>query len=107
MVVQRFQVYLVRLDPTVGSELEKTRPGVVISPDEMNLHLRTVIIAPLTTKGHRYPTRVACTFQNKQGFVVLDQLRTVDKSRLVQYLGELAAPTQREVLDVLADLFAP
>ena len=82
MVINRFDVYLVIVDPTIGSEIQKTRPCVVISPDEMNCHIATVIVAPMTTKGRSYPTRVACTFQGKEGQVVLDQIRTVDKSRL-------------------------
>ncbi|HOG94565.1 MAG TPA: type II toxin-antitoxin system PemK/MazF family toxin, partial [Opitutaceae bacterium] len=86
MVVQRFDVWLVTLDPTVGSEIRKTRPALVVSPDEMNAHISTVIIAPMTTKGRNYPTRVPCTFQGKTGEIVLDQLRTVDKTRLVKRL---------------------
>lgn len=105
--VQRFEVYLVTLDPTVGSEIQKTRPCVVISPDEMNRSVRTVIVAPMTTRGRRYPTRVGCSFQGKEGQVVLDQIRTVDKERLVKRLGRLDAPTQTAVLLVLGELFAP
>ena len=82
MVVRRFDVWLVNLDPTIGSEIRKTRPALVVSPDEMNAHIATVIIAPMTTKGRDYPTRVPCTFQGKSGQVVLDQLRTVDRQRL-------------------------
>ena len=81
VVVRRFEVYLVNLDPTVGSEIRKTRPCVVISPDEMNLHIRTVIVAPMTTQGQASPTRVPCRFQGKSGQIVLDQIRTVDRSR--------------------------
>ena len=106
MVVNRFDVYLVNLDPTIGSEIKKTRPCVIISPDEMNRWIRTVIVAPMTTKGQSYPTRVFCEFQGKDGQVVLDQIRTVDKSRLVRKLGQLKKPTQREVLTVLAEMFA-
>jgi mRNA interferase MazF len=107
MVVKRFDVYLVNLDPTVGSEMKKTRPSLVISPDEMNRHISTVIVAPMTTKGRSYPTRVACRFQNKQGQIVLDQIRTVDKSRLVRRAGKINVPTQTEVLSVLGEMFAP
>jgi mRNA interferase MazF len=107
MVVKRFDVYLVNLDPTVGSEIKKTRPSLVISPDEMNRHISTVIVAPMTTKGRSYPTRVACRFQNKQGQIVLDQIRTVDKSRLVRRAGKINVPTQTEVLSVLGEMFAP
>jgi mRNA interferase MazF len=106
MVIERFDVYLVILDPTVGSEIEKTRPCVIISPDEMNRHIATVIVAPMTTKGRSYPTRVACTIQGKEGQVVLDQIRTVDKSRLARKLGRLEVKSQREVLSVLAEMFS-
>ena len=106
MVAQRFEVYLVNLDPTVGSELKKTRPCLVVSPDEMNRHINTVIVAPMTTKGRPYPTRVACRFQGKEGQVVLDQLRTVDKIRLVKLLGRIRRATQKTVLEVLAEMFA-
>jgi mRNA interferase MazF len=106
MVVQRFDVYLVNLDPTVGSEIKKTCPCLVISPDEMNRWIRTVIVAPMTTKGRPYPTRVLCEFQGKEGQVVLDQIRTVDKSRLVRKLGQISESTQNEVLATLAEIFA-
>ena len=96
---------LVTLDPSVGSEIRKTRPALVVSPDEMNAHIATVIIAPMTTKGRSYPTRVPCTFQGKSGKVVLDQLRTVDKARLVKRLGRLDAATSDAVLATLAELF--
>lgn len=105
-MVKRFEVYLVSLDPTVGSEIQKTRPCAVVSPDEMNRHIQTVIVAPMTTKGRKYPTRVECEFKGKQGQVVLDQIRTVDKTRLVKKLGELSEDTQEEVLRVLAEMFA-
>jgi mRNA interferase MazF len=107
MVVKRFEVYLINLDPTVGSEIQKTRPCLVISPDEMNRFIRTVIVAPMTTKGTSYPTRVSCKFQGKQGQVVLDQIRTVDKTRLVRRLGKVNKQTQSEVLSVLNEMFAP
>ncbi len=106
MVVKRFEVYLVNLDPTAGSEIKKTRPCLVVSPDEMNRHINTIIIAPMTTKGHLYPTRVPCRFQGKDGQVVLDQLRTVDKARLVKPLGRISPATQKAVLEVLAEMFA-
>jgi mRNA interferase MazF len=106
MVVKRFEVYLVNLDPTVGSEIQKTRPCLVISPDEMNDHIMTVIVAPMTTKGRDYPSRVNCQFQEKDGQVVLDQIRTVDKLRLVKKLGKIDVSTQRDVLAVLAEIFA-
>ena len=106
VVVQRFEVWLVALDPTIGSEIKKTRPALVVSPDEMNAHIATVIIAPMTTRGRDYPTRVPCVFQEKSGQVVLDQLRTVDRTRLVKRLGQLDSATSDEVLDTLAELFA-
>lgn len=106
MVVKRFDVFLVNLDPVVGSEIQKTRPCVIISPDQMNRHIATVIIAPMTTKGQAYPTRVVCQFQGKQGQIVLDQIRTVDKTRLIQKLGEIDLDEQKAVLDTLAEMFA-
>ncbi len=106
MVVKRFDVYLVNLDPTVGTEIKKTRPCVVISPDEMNRHIGTVIVAPMTSKGRHYPSRVSCKFEGKDGHVILDQIRTVDKIRLVKKLGKLNKQTQKMVLEVLAEIFA-
>jgi mRNA interferase MazF len=105
LVVHRFEVYLVSLDPTVGSEIKKTRPCLVLSPDEMNRHIATAIVAPMTTAGRPYPSRVPCRFQGKSGQVVLDQIRTVDKARLVKRLGTISPATQKAVLAVLADLF--
>ena len=107
MVVARFDVYLVNLDPTVGSEIRKARPCLVISPDEMNRFIATVIVAPMTTRGRDYPTRVGCTFKGKPGQVVLDQIRTIDKVRLIKKLGRIDKQTQAEVFSVLAELFAP
>ena len=107
MVVKRFDVYLINLDPTIGSEIKKTRPCLVISPDEMNRYINTVIVAPMTTKGRGYPTRVACKFQSKQGEIVLDQIRTVDKARLVKKVGKIDTQTQTKVLTVLGEMFAP
>ena len=106
MVINRFDVYIVVLDPTVGGEIQKARPCLIISPDEMNRHIAIVIVAPMTTKGQSYPTRVACTFQGKEGQVVLDQIRTVDKSRLARNLGQIGDDTQREVLSVLNEMFS-
>lgn len=107
MAISRFEVYLVNLDPTVGSEIRKTRPCLIVSPDEINHNIRTVIVAPLTTRGNAYPTRVACRFKGKNGLVVLDQIRTVDQSRLVKKLGKIDARTAAAVLDVLQEMFAP
>lgn len=106
MVVNRFEVYLVNLDPTIGTEIRKIRPCVVVSPDEMNRHIATVIVAPMTTKGHQYPTRVSCKFEGKEGQIVLDQVRTVDKARLVRKLGRIIKSNQDAVLAVLAEMFA-
>ncbi len=106
MVAKRFDVYLVSLDPTVGSEIKKTRPCLIISPDEMNQHIATVIVAPMTTQGQPYPTRVTCRFQGKAGRVVLDQMRTVDKIRLIKRLGHIGLSEQKAVLSVLAEMFA-
>ena len=107
MVVKRFDVYLVNLDPTIGSEIKKTRPCLIISPDEMNRYINTVIVAPMTTKGRGYPTRVACKLQGKRGQIVLDQIRTVDKARLVKRIGKIDAESQIKVLSVLGEMFAP
>ncbi len=107
MAVGRFDVYLVSLDPTIGSEIKKTRPCLVVSPDEMNRHIRTVIVAPMTTKGRQYPTRVPCRFRGKASQVVLDQIRTVDAVRLVRKLGRLGGDTGTKVLAVLGEMFAP
>ena len=122
MVVSRFEVYLIRLDPTQGREIRKTRPCLIISPDEMNQHIDTVIIAPLTPRLTRpprmrrdaslpesrlYPTRVPVRFKGKSGQIVLDQIRTVDKERLVKRMGRSDTTTQGHVLALLAEIFAP
>ena len=106
MGINRFDVYLVNLDPTVGSEIRKSRPCVIISPDEMNRNIRTVIIAPMTTKGRDYPTRIPVRFAGKRGKVVLDQIRTVDKSRLIKNLGKLKPDQSEEILFVLQEMFS-
>jgi mRNA interferase MazF len=105
--MRRFDVYLVGLDPTRGKEMKKTRPAVIVSPDEMNRHIATVIIAPLTTKGRDYPSRVNITFNKKKGQIVLDQLRAVDKRRLVKRLGKIGKKNAEKTLDVLKEMFAP
>jgi mRNA interferase MazF len=107
VVIRRFDVYLINLDPTIGSEIKKVRPCLVISPDEMNRFIQTVIVAPMTTKGQPFPTRVPCRFGGKAGRIVLDQVRTVDKARLVKRLGKIAGPAQQAVLATLAEMFAP
>lgn len=106
MVVKRFDAYLTNLDPTVGSEIQKTRPCLVISPDEMNRNIRTVIIAPMSSAQKDYPTRVSCTFQKKKGQIVLDQLRTIDQTRLVRKLGTIDSKDQLKVISILQRLFA-
>ena len=106
MVMKRFDVYLMNLDPTIGSEIRKTRPCLIISPDEMNRHIKTVIIAPMTSAGKDYPSRVPCNFRKKQGQIVLDQIRTLDKSRLIKKLGSIDSKAQLEVIATLQRLFA-
>jgi mRNA interferase MazF len=106
MVVNRFDVFLTNLDPTVGSEIQKTQPCLIISPDEMNRHIRTVIVAPMTTAGKEYPTRIECNLKGKKGHIVLDQIRTIDKTRLIKNIGTLDSETQLKVLAVLQRLFA-
>lgn len=101
---KRFQVWLIQLDPTQGREINKTRPCVIVSPDEMSA-LSTVLVAPMTTQGFEFPCRVRCTFQNKQGWVLLDQMRAVDKIRLIKKMGVLSADIQREICDCLQEMF--
>jgi mRNA interferase MazF len=105
VVANRFDVYLTNLNPAVGSEIQKTRPCLVISPNEMNRHIRTVIIAPMTTADKDYPTRVSCTFKKKKGQIVLDQIRTIDKTRLVKKLGTIDPETQLKVITTLKRCF--
>ena len=105
MEVERFDVFLVSLDPTVGHEIKKTRPCLVISPDEMNRFIGTVIVAPMTTKGKKYPTRITCSFQGIKGQIILDQIRTVDKNRLVKKLGCISNKAQNRTLDTLQEMF--
>ncbi|HQF42563.1 MAG TPA: type II toxin-antitoxin system PemK/MazF family toxin [Ignavibacteriaceae bacterium] len=102
----RFEVYYVNLDPTVGSEIKKTRPCVIISPNEMNYNISTVIMAPITSKLRNYPTRISCKVEGKQGQIVLDQIRTVDKIRLVKKIDSLNKATQNKVLNVLKEMFS-
>jgi mRNA interferase MazF len=105
--VRRGDVFLVSLDPARGSEIQKTRPCVVVSPDELNAYLRTIIVAPLTTGGHPYPFRVPCRFEGRAGYVVIDQIRTVDRERLVRRLGKLSSSTLGRVLTILQEMFTP
>ena len=104
--IKRGDVHPIRLGPTLGSEVRKTRPCLIVSPDELNRHLLTVIVAPVTTGGHAYPWRIACRFQNRSGFVALDQLRTVDAERLVKRLGRLSVGTTTEALETFQEMFA-
>ncbi len=105
--VRRGDVFLVSLDPVMGGEIQKTRPCVIVSPDELNSHLRTFIIAPLTTGGHPYPFRVPCRFEGRSGYIVIDQIRTVDRERLVRRLGKVSPSTLGRVLGILQEMFAP
>ena len=104
MVMRQYDVFIVDLDPTIGHELKKSRPCVLLSPDEMNLNIATVIIAPMTTKTHPYPTRVPLEFQGKSGWIVLDQISTVDKSRLIKNIGELKPGTIKKVKAVIEEM---
>ncbi|GKT07004.1 mRNA interferase [Desulforhabdus sp. TSK] len=105
--IRRGDVFLISLDPTRGDEIQKTRPCVIVSPDELNANLRTFIVAPLTTGGHPYPFRVVCKFQGRSGHIVLDQIRTVDRERLVRRLGRLAPSTLAHALAILQEMFTP
>lgn len=104
MVVQQYDIFLVGLDPAVGHEIQKSRPCVVISPDEINQNISSVIIAPMTTKSHSYPTRVSVRFKGKQGWIVLDQIRTVDKIRLLKRLGRLENHSINQVKSILREM---
>ncbi|HEY5999343.1 MAG TPA: type II toxin-antitoxin system PemK/MazF family toxin [bacterium] len=106
IVIRRFDVVLVNLDPVVGHEIRKTRPCLVVSPDEMNRTIDTFIVAPMTTRGRAYPTRVSCTFHGKSGQIVLDQIRTIDRARIAGRLGRIAEETQRTVLAAVQEMFA-
>ena len=103
---RRGDVFLVSLDPTTGREITKTRPCLIVSPDELNDHLSTFVVAPMTTGGHAYPFRIACRFDKKDGFIVLDQIRTVDRRRLVKRVGRIAPGTLTKALAVLQEMFA-
>ncbi len=104
--MKRFDVYLINLDPTVGREIKKTRPCLIISPDEMNEYISTVIIAPMTSRIRNYPSRVTCIFQGTNGQIVLDQIRTVDKIRLIKKLGVIDDQSQYEVIQILQEMFS-
>jgi len=104
MVPLQYNVYLINLDPTIGHEIKKVRPCIIISPDEMNQNIKTVIIAPMTTKSHKYPTRVAITFQNKRGWIVLDQIRTIDNKRIIKRLGKISTKSISEIKQVIKEM---
>lgn len=104
MELKQYHVYLVNLDPTISHEIQKTRPCLIISPDEMNRHLQTVMIAPMTTKSHNYPSRVSLTFTGKQAWIVLDQIRTVDRRRLAKELGKITSPQTQKVKAILKEM---
>ena len=104
MKIKQYHVYLINLDPTVGHEIQKTRPCIVISPDEMNENIKTIIIAPMTTKSHKYPTRISLHFQKQKGFIVLDQIRTIDKKRIIKELGKINNKIVSEIKSVLQEM---
>ncbi|TGL76017.1 type II toxin-antitoxin system PemK/MazF family toxin [Leptospira yasudae] len=104
MVISQYEVYLINLDPTVGHEIKKSRPCVIISPNEMNKTIGTIIIAPMTTKSRSYPTRVELTFQGKKGWIVLDQIRTVDKARLAKKLGRIDSKTVNKMKLIIKEM---
>jgi mRNA interferase MazF len=106
LVIRRFDAFLIALDPTIGRKIRKTRSCLVVSPDEMNRHLATILVAPMTTGGQPYPTRVPCRFRGKEGRIALDQIRAVDRSRFVRRLGRITSPAQEAVLSTLGELFA-
>jgi mRNA interferase MazF len=104
MEISQYNVYLINLDPTVGHEIKKTRPCLVISPDEMNENIQTVIIAPMTTKSHKYPTRIPVTVQSKKGWIVLDQIRTIDNKRIIKKIGKINTETIKDVKNVIKEM---
>ncbi len=105
MEINQYQIILVNLDPTLGSEIKKTRPCVVISPNEMNKYLRTIVIAPMTTGSKNYPTRIEVKYDNKIGWIVLDQIRTIDKQRIIKLLGRLSKPEIKEVKSIIKETY--
>ncbi len=105
MELNQFEIILVNLDPTIGSEIKKTRPCVIVSPNEMNKYLRTIVVAPMTTKSKRYPTRVEIKHENKIGWIVIDQIRTIDKRRIVKVMGRLSQPEIKEVKSVIRETY--
>ena len=105
MEINQYQIILVNLDPTIGSEIKKTRPCVVISPNEMNKYLRTIVIAPMTTSSKKYPTRVEVKHDNKIGWIVLDQIRTIDKQRIIKQLSRFSKPEIKELKNIIRETY--
>ncbi|MBI9037204.1 MAG: type II toxin-antitoxin system PemK/MazF family toxin [Bacteroidales bacterium] len=105
MDLNQYQIVLLNLDPTIGSEIKKTRPCVIISPDEMNKHLRTIIVAPMTKKSKKYPTRIEVKHERKTGWIVIDQIRTIDKQRIIKTLGSLSQTEIKELKSVIKETF--
>ena len=105
LVVSRFDVFLVNLDPTQGHEIKKTRPCLIISPDEMNRHLQTIVVAPMTTKSRKYPTRIEVKHDRKIGWIVIDQIRTIDKQRIIKVLERLSKPEIKEIKSIMRETF--
>ncbi|MEX0981569.1 MAG: type II toxin-antitoxin system PemK/MazF family toxin [Bacteroidales bacterium] len=105
MEISQYQIFLVNLDPTIGGEIKKTRPCVILSPNEMNKYLRTVVIAPMTTSSKKYPTRVEVKHDNKIGWIVIDQIRTIDKRRIIKQLGRLSKPEIKRVKDIVKETY--
>jgi mRNA interferase MazF len=105
MDLNQYEIVLVNLDPTIGSEIKKTRPCVIISPNEMNKYLETIVLAPMTTTSRKYPTRIEVKHDNKIGWIVIDQIRTVDKNRIIKVLGKLTKPEIKEVKSVIKETF--
>ena len=105
MELDQYKIVLVNLDPTIGSEIKKTRPCVIISPNEMNKNLRTIVVAPMTTKSKKYPTRIKVKHDRKTGWIVIDQIRTIDRKRIVKVLGELSLPEIKEVKSILKETY--
>ncbi len=105
MDLNQYQIVLVNLDPTIGGEIKKTRPCVIISPDEMNKYLRTIIVAPITTKSRKYPTRIEVKHDKKIGWIVIDQIRTIDKQRIIKVLGRLSKTEIKEIKSIMKETY--
>ena len=105
MDLSQYQIVLVNLDPTIGSEIKKTRPCIIISPNEMNKHLRTIVVAPMTTKSRKYPTRIEVKHDGKTGWIIIDQIRTIDKQRIIRILGKLSNREIKETKSVMKETF--